>query len=448
MCHIIKNIYTVCAHHRVGELVECEQQQARVEQWRNGGWCANLQFTLRSCRPVEQAKLKYRFCDECRDHYRHYDTNSADSILNYWAFKNARQYMFSVSPRLVPCDLVFGSAAPAHKVPKVPRLELYALDSVWPRKPFENKLFWLQRLDKARTLTLELAESWDRVVAVRREGTVRTQPGALPPMTVNPHVYALSPITERSASQTTTTRSVPSQVKRESHQVHPETLRKLCREDSSVSFPARRKQAPKPRAAGPKQGGTAIGSRLTSPFDHEVPPPAGHTSATQPPARCLTASKTQQRSNPQRITSTSESAARESVSSRGGKASSGTSGDSTLVVSATSSDLSGEVYNDVGPSEAASKEEEDEPNMTSHFSVSSIDPDDAAELASVRTVSLSPESPVSKDAISVVTAADSAIRIVSPKPVRRPSPPRFIREDAFLAAAGKSTKDRSQKGGQ
>jgi hypothetical protein len=155
----------------------------------------------------------------------------------------------------------------------------------------------------------------------------------------------------------------------------------------------------------------------------------------------LTTPKTQQRSNPQRTTSTSESAACESVSSPSGKASS---------AAVIFSDLNGEAFNDVCLSAAASQaEEEDEPNMTSHFSVSSIDPDDAAELASIRTVSPSPENSVSDDAISVVAAADSTVDIASPTPVRRASPPLFVRENALLTAAEQSgTIDPSKMGGQ
>jgi hypothetical protein len=288
-------------------------------------------------------------------------------------------------------------------------------------------------LDKARTLTLELAaESWDRASVARSEAIACIQPRALSPMAVDPYAGGLSPITERSNSRTTTTRSISSQVKKESRQNHPETLRKLCGEGPSALF------APKPRTAGPKQGGTATGSRLTSPFDHEAPPPPG---ITPPPTRCLTAPKAQQPSNnPQRTISRSESVARESVSSPFGKASSAI---------AASGELNGKAFNDVSLSEAASQaEEEDGPNMTSHFSVSSIDPDDAAELASVRTVSPSPENSVSDGAISV-TAADSAIDIASPTPVRHFCPPRFTRENAVISTAVESgTNDSSERSGQ
>lgn len=452
MCHITKNIYTVCAHSRVGELVECQLQKARIAQWQNGGWCANFLFTLRSCRPVELPKLKYWFCDDCRDYYRGYDTNSVDSILKYWTFKNLRQYSFSVSPKLVPADLVFGSATPAREDLKMPRLELIALDKAWPRTPFETRLAWLQRLETARTITLELAEEWSRArdcqaIAIAND-VVRMQPRISTPMSIYPfdhaHAYdALGLITELSNSQTTTTRPLPSLKKkaRELPQVHPETLQKLCGEVSSKSL-AQPEEAPRPRTADPAQGEAAINSRLTSPFDHEAPlitdPEAPlFTLSTEPTpsaTRCLTAPRTQQQSGSQDAASASATPNRDSVRDRSGKGSSGSSNDSTLV--ATSADPNGQVSSNVGLNTFKDETGDEPPNMTSHFSVSSIDPEDAAELASVRTISPAPRDVVLADVntetvsednnLSASATADSAPEIVSPTPVRRASPPRFI----------------------
>ncbi len=232
MCYITRNIFTVCAHVKVGELIICEEQKARNEdqQQQNGCW-TNLSLTLRSCQPGRTTRLKYWFCDDCRAHYQGHETGTRDAVLKYWAFKTARRYSFGIPPMLAPPNEVFGSAAPVAEDPKECRYELISLAKVVPRELFESAVEWLQRLETARTLTLELAEAQSRPLdSTRTRGgetasdVVRMQPRITSPMSVYPFADVGRSIAEVGEDA----QELP--VLREAPQVHAETLRMLCGE--------------------------------------------------------------------------------------------------------------------------------------------------------------------------------------------------------------------------
>ncbi|KAG7291734.1 hypothetical protein NEMBOFW57_001754 [Staphylotrichum longicolle] len=342
MCHIPQNVYTVCAHKRVGEVVECEKQKTRNEKLQHDGWCADLLMSLRSCRPVQETKIKYRFCEDCRDYYKDYEVNTLNAILSYWAFKSELCYSFDVSPKLIPVDLVFGEAGPVLQDPLKPRCELIALGKALPRKPFEASVKWLQRLEKARNTTLEIAEMRSQAPARRqRRGTVVSmQPRITTPMSIYPYSY-LSSITEVSDSQETTAGVPRSHETGEYPQVHHETLQQLC---GKVHVPS---------------------------------------------TRCLTSINYPQQSMSQENVIGMHTQNEDSLG--------GTSG--TLV--------GGRILNS-GLNNAALESEE--PNMTSHFSVSDIDHDEAEELASTDAVSpLSSSFPVDDAIPALETQANSRI---------------------------------------
>ncbi|KAK3310807.1 uncharacterized protein B0T15DRAFT_50792 [Chaetomium strumarium] len=418
MCYITRNIFTVCAHSRVGELVECKEQIARNEKYQDGSCWANLQLAFLSCPPAEKLGLEYSFCDYCRDHYRGYDTNRVDAILNYWAFKNRRGYCFSVSPSMVPAEYIFGRPASSDLADaKQPRCELIAIDKALPRRPFESPAKWLRRLE---------------------------QPRITAPMSIGPYARVLSPVPELSESQATPRGSLnPSQdTARVSPQVHLATLQKLCGE-APVEFPVSQSGT----ASGLmidnlQEQGTAAALRLPEslPPGHGQLQDTGPTTsgyvgsalAVPPPSRRLT---TQQR----HMQSDAEQYITEGGQDAGDPADVGANfqlhqsepgpiseaEDGTL----TSIDLNEhpKKQSEEDPQEiSAEHDEDDEPpnltshfswdssvadeadisittettdessggvepstevNMTSRFSVSDVDPDDAAEMASIGPVS-------------------------------------------------------------
>ncbi|KAK4102204.1 hypothetical protein N658DRAFT_485561 [Parathielavia hyrcaniae] len=304
MCYIVKNVYTVCAHTKMGGLVECEYQKARNEQWDEASCCQKLL----SCRPVEQTKLKYWFCGDCREHYAGFNTITVDAVLNYWAFKNAHGYSSSVSPKLIPANLVFGSKAPAAQDNfEHPRRELVALGKELPRKMFETPVAWLQRLEEARARTLELAAKWSAVVNRQRqlrenldEYVVHMQPRISRPMSVYPYARPLSSITERSESRESTVNPAPSHHPETSPQVHPKTLGRLCGDASSECLPRGLRQAQeagkhdqnkqKMAAASEPLVSTPLGPEIAQDFRPSHPPPPPH-----PLSRALTTSRASQR---------------------------------------------------------------------------------------------------------------------------------------------------------
>ncbi|KAL2130791.1 hypothetical protein VTI74DRAFT_5952 [Chaetomium olivicolor] len=158
MCYVPRSVYTSCAHSVVEDVVECEDQQARNERWRDAGFCVSLLLSLRRCQPAGKTELKCSFCKDCSDFYRGYDCNSLDFLRRYWGFKNARSYSFCVAPSLIPPELVVSLSAAVVEDLKLPRCELIALGKAWPRAPLETPIKWLQRLEQARSVTLELAE--------------------------------------------------------------------------------------------------------------------------------------------------------------------------------------------------------------------------------------------------------------------------------------------------
>ncbi|KAK3298408.1 uncharacterized protein B0H64DRAFT_370901 [Chaetomium fimeti] len=258
MCYIPKNVYTVCAHTRVGELVACARQKVRNARLEDGNWCTNFQLTFRSCRPVELAKLKYWFCPECREHYKGYDTNGAEAILNYWAYKALSGFTYSVSPGAIPADVVFNGTVPALARSTRVRCELIALDKAWPNNsPFETKVEWLQRLERARTVTLELARSWSGTQPCVQGSEISIQPRVPSPMTAYPfsyvHDHALNTITEASDSLKSAANppSWRETIDRETPQVHLNTLARLCGMTPLESLPPRSEQAQRSISASP-----------------------------------------------------------------------------------------------------------------------------------------------------------------------------------------------------
>ncbi|KAL2161353.1 hypothetical protein VTH06DRAFT_8575 [Thermothelomyces fergusii] len=201
MCYIEKNIYTVCAHADAGDLVECERQRALVKRSEDGGFCANIQLALRSCRPSELSKLKYLFCPECLEHYRGYDTDSVDAVRNYWAYKALHGFSYSVAPQAVPGKVLAGLVPVPDDFAR-PRCELLALDRVWPQQPSERRRDWLRRLELARSVTLELAARRSAGMTGHEtrnpvaEYAVHVQPQRPSPMSAYPYARVLSPIPE------------------------------------------------------------------------------------------------------------------------------------------------------------------------------------------------------------------------------------------------------------
>ncbi|KAH6628480.1 hypothetical protein F5144DRAFT_309932 [Chaetomium tenue] len=240
MCYIPYNVYTVCAHNRIGEVVECARQKDRNAELEKGNWCTGLQLTIRTCRRVEMAKLKYWFCPECRKHYKGYDIHGVEGILNYWAYKAMCGFSYCVTPGTVPGHVVFGGTLPALLGSSRIRCELLALDKAWPHTLFETKAQWLRRLERARTVTLELARTWSSSRGrMQSSEEIRVQPGLASPMATYPFPYVrdhvLSPITEASSSVESNLK-LPLREKartRETPQVHLSTLAKLCGEAPS-----------------------------------------------------------------------------------------------------------------------------------------------------------------------------------------------------------------------
>jgi hypothetical protein len=376
----------------VGELVECERQKARNEELQDGGCCANFLLSLRSCRPVQETKLKYWFCEDCRDYYKDYEVNTLDAVLSYWAFKSDRGYSFGISPKLIPADLVFGGSGSVLEDPVRPRRELVALGEALPRKPFEASVDWLQRLEEARRTTLEIAEKWSQALArCQNWSVVGMQPRITTPMSVYPYSY-LSSITELSDSQETTTSFPPSHGARGSPQVHPETLRQLCG------------KAP-----------VAL-------------------------ARCLTTATDPQQNTPQ-----------ENVS--------GTQTPNQKFAGVTSRTPISRDFPSVHFNNAASDSEE--PNMTSHFSVSEIDLGEMADLNGIDAVSPLSTAFTIDDAITAFQTSsvshragqprtsedgkrvvvNSTAETVASQPHNFPSSSRAISEDEVSAAGGHSSED-------
>jgi hypothetical protein len=490
MCYIARDVYTVCAHTRVGGLVECEPQIARNERWGDGSSC----LALLSCRPVEKTELKYWFCPECREHYGGWDTKTVDAVLNYWAFKNARGYSSSISPKRVPAELVFGGKAPLREDdPKRPRLELIALGKELPREPFEDPLAWLQRLEEARTMTIQVAEKWPSVED--REGldehVVRMQPRISTPMSVYPYSHALSSITELSEARQSPANPVRAQNPGACRQVHLKTLRKLCGEPSMETL------ALPPGEADQKQQEVDLWTRVSLPFGDEGAP-SSHPPipSCSPPAWPFSwgstlSSNGQQRNSPGNLADAIPPR-EEPINEAGGAAVNGTGGETDPPSGPTDRDQERDsaISLPTGPSqgvpaekdgpaqppqandgdltdvpldEASSKQqkdESDEPNKTSHFSVSDIDRNDAAELARALdidrkvTIFVALDETDTDPRVSVPggseeepkpAAVDSTVPgIVAPEPLRTATPPRFVHEDGasgdgvIMSEAGES----------
>lgn len=403
-----------------------------------------------------------------------YDTNGVDAILNYWAYKAMAGFAYSVPPGAVPGDLVFDWTPPVlDGRPKV-RCELLALDKAWPHNTFETKVQWLRRLERARTVTLELAKTWSgRPGSIRSSEEIDVQPALTFPMSAYPFPYTrdhvLSPITEATDSMGSAANLPPwkETVTRGTKQVHLNTLAKLCGEDKT---PPRRL----PFWLG---GAESTSSSDVSLVDVPLDPTKSWASSvseemtdeksdqasvplSQPPSRQLT----EQFSHPQRTvqpdftapdtscpkllwdgsgeasdsmgdgkvpktrfkywdheawedspTSTaSVEPARESLKKELERAriSEGLAYDlaDSLPVepaqNAPHGDITSTLQTDVIPNHEAfadvaleesnaetvtEEQEQDKPNMTSHFSVSEFDPDEAAERASIASVSSASE---------------------------------------------------------
>ncbi|KAK4240102.1 hypothetical protein C8A03DRAFT_31756, partial [Achaetomium macrosporum] len=426
MCYVTRNIYTVCAHSRVGELIECKEQVARNDRYHGGGCWANFQLSFWSCRPAEKLSLEYSFCGYCRDHYRGYDTNKAEAILNYWAFKNRRGYCFSVSPSLIPAECVFRRPAACDLADaKQPRCELIALDKALPRRPFETPAKWLQRLEGVRTLTLKLAEEHQEVDD--DNSVIRMQPRITSPMPIDPYARVLSPVPELSESQTTPHESQGTT--RVSPQVHLATLQKLCGE-VPPEFPATESEdVPGSTSDNPQQQTTALRVPESSPLGHEVSQDTGPTTPgyhhrqsdlkqdlTKSERRNQESADSEEIASPEKgpvvtaaagaVQKTDDNLTSISLGERSAEQPEHPHGIPVDQEEEEPPNLTSHFSWDssiVDPTEAASTtiekqekssgvvEQSNEPNMTSCFSVSDIDPDDAADI-----VSPGPVSPVSE----------------------------------------------------
>ncbi|AEO54785.1 hypothetical protein MYCTH_92165 [Thermothelomyces thermophilus ATCC 42464] len=379
-------------------------------------------LALRSCRPCELAKLKYWFCPECREHYRGYDTNSVDAILNYWAYKTLHGFSYSVSPQAVPGEVLAGL---------MPVTDGFARPS---RSRDGGTGFG--RLEKARSVTLDLAGRWSTVTASHEtrepvvEHVVRVQPQAASPMSAYPHAHVLSSITEHGEEQEPATRVTASRKTGKPPYHHPETLARLCGEVPQRIMPqSGETQEPTTTTTDPGQSGIPPASPTPSQTGHEM----GH-SAKQiplpfdgPPSRSLTAPAKQQEATGHNNGPTGVETTNQKPRGDGcGPVSSDIDGISIpeapapanyRVLRSTSFDVSAEPTRDSPTDEpvpfpqpdpnALDKElvgvildgaplkivlviNEDEPSMTSHFSISDLDPDEAAELAGLRSVSPPP----------------------------------------------------------
>ncbi|KAL2017383.1 hypothetical protein VTK56DRAFT_2263 [Thermocarpiscus australiensis] len=243
MCYISRKIYTVCAHTREGELVECRAQKHRIQQRQNAGFCNGIRLSLSKCWPLAQTtEMIYGFCEDCRCFYKGHNTGSVNAILNYWAFKNSQGYSVSVPAHLVPADEVFGRPASVIAALKQPRGELLALGNELPRKRQETTLEWLQRLEGIRRSTLGWAGnpspgSWPQnshLSADVDSGVLRFGPRAISPMSAYPYAHVSGPTEEPSVTQET---AAVSHDTRGAPQVHLETLRRLCGGIPSGFFP-------------------------------------------------------------------------------------------------------------------------------------------------------------------------------------------------------------------
>ncbi|KAH6855046.1 hypothetical protein B0I37DRAFT_423103 [Chaetomium sp. MPI-CAGE-AT-0009] len=512
MCYIPKNIYTL---------------------------------TFRSCRPVELAKLKYWFCPECREHYKAYDTNGAEAILNYWAYKALCGFTHDVSPGAIPGDVVFNGTVPGLAASTKLRCELVALDKAWPHSPFETKVEWLRRLERARLVTLELARTWSGTRACAPSSEISIQPRVPSPMSAYPfsyvHDHSLSAITEASDSL----KSVPNPpswretVHRETPQVHLNTLAKLCGDSApsvSGSLPPWPEEAQSSRLADPTLFEVPLNPTepwAPPPVDQEIMGEESHHASVElarPLSRQVTEQFNQQQRSTQPDFTGSETSGPGCFSDRSGEVSGSMSNGKVprtgfdywdheaWVEDLTSTDSvepaqevlrnkperppqandeqvddwtnsfsaepvqnspyrapaelplpdsipSNEAVADVTLDEANARDvtqEQDGPSTTSRFFVSDLDPDEAAERASIASVSSVGEDedhevPALDDSDTTTPVFeseeeqeckqpekhDSAIdvvitcptpEIVSPEPNRTFSPPRFVREDGGSTA--------------
>lgn len=554
MCYIPYNVYTVCAHTRIGKVVQCARQKDRNARLENGNWCANFWLTLRTCRPVELAKLKYWFCSRCREHYKTYDINGEKAILNYWAYKAMSGFAYSVDPGAVPGDLVFSWPLPTLDGPSKVRCELIALDKAWPHTTFETKVQWLRRLERARTVTLELAKIWSsRPGSVQSSEEIDVQPALALPMSAYPFPYTrdhvLSPITEATDSVGFAANLPPwkETVTRGTKQVHLKTLAKLCGEvkgppgrlppwlggaesaspsdvslvdvplnptkpwsssvsqemadeksdQASVPFaqPPRRQLAeqfshpqrtgqpdftqpnftatdpsrPEPLRDGSGEASDSIrdGNVPKTRFnywDHEVwEDDPDNTAPVEPTRESLKKELERVHINERLVYDSTDSLSVEPVQNSPHR-------DITATLQ-TDAILNHEAFTDVALEESNAKSltkeqeqepEQDKPNMTSHFSVSEFDPDEATERSSIVSVSSASEDevfdfedpdtttpvPKTKEEVQepgspeqresgesggsrsiIIQFPAPEVVIVAPEPNRHLSPPRFVCED-------------------
>ncbi|KAK4137086.1 hypothetical protein BT67DRAFT_201871 [Trichocladium antarcticum] len=178
MCHIVKKIYTVCAHSTEEGPFECQAQKERRERY--DGFLRSFRASISRCwPPVRLTEQIYGFCEDCRLAYSGHDTRRVSAILNYWA---CRGYSESVPAGSIPSNKVFCRSLPEQDL-KRPRGELVALGKVIPQRRREPRGWWLQRLEAIRISTLEWAEYPPRTDK-QRTANIRQQvnPEATVPM--------------------------------------------------------------------------------------------------------------------------------------------------------------------------------------------------------------------------------------------------------------------------
>src|SRR5690606_13051897 len=131
--------------------------------------------------------------------------NSVDAILNYWDYEAIHGFSCSAPPQTVLGNVLAGSVPIADGF-AILRCELLAFDRVWPQQPFERQRDWLQRLEMARLVTLELANRRSVVMTNHEsyepvEGVVRVEPQAASLMSGYPYAHVLGSRTEHSEKQ-------------------------------------------------------------------------------------------------------------------------------------------------------------------------------------------------------------------------------------------------------
>ncbi|KAK3943129.1 hypothetical protein QBC46DRAFT_244030, partial [Diplogelasinospora grovesii] len=156
MCHLKRTVFTVCCHN-TEKTYHCEAHRQRA---RGGYW--RLCWPTQCSRKEETTAITYGFCPDCELYYRPFNTRDVNAILNYWAFKNDRQWTAPVDAAQVPADKVFGRGDFGWDDPRQIRCELIMLANQCSRKVYsgDHGLIsdWIRKLENIRQSTLDWAE--------------------------------------------------------------------------------------------------------------------------------------------------------------------------------------------------------------------------------------------------------------------------------------------------